>query len=81
MRSFTDSDGQSWVASAREENTPRHHSRWYLVLHPADAPEQLMAVPEIRWQTKASAVRTLQTMSEFELRRRLGLVKDRHARA
>jgi hypothetical protein len=26
----------AWVASARQEDTPRHHGRWFLVFHPAD---------------------------------------------
>jgi hypothetical protein len=34
-------------------------------------------MPEVRWQTRASAERTLATMSEFELRRRLHLVQRR----
>lgn len=81
MRTFVDSEGGSWVASAREENTPRHHGRWYLVVHPANAPDRLMPMPEVRWQTRASAERTLRTMSVFELRRRLGLLRRRLARA
>jgi len=80
MRTFVDGEGASWLASVREENTPRHHGRWYLVMHPADAPEELMAMPEVRWQTRPSAERTLKTMSEFELRRRLALLRRRLAR-
>jgi hypothetical protein len=67
------------VATAREENTPRHHGRWYLVFHPGDAPDRMIVMPEVRWQTRASAQRTLETMSEFELRRRLDLIRRRLA--
>ncbi|MEJ2678101.1 MAG: hypothetical protein P8174_03385 [Gemmatimonadota bacterium] len=78
MVTFKDDDGREWVATAREEDTPRHHGRWYLVLHPADSVEPELTVPEVRWQTMRSAERTLETMSVFELRRRLRLGVGRH---
>jgi hypothetical protein len=77
MRTFLDAAGRAWVASAREESTPRHHGRWYLVFHPEGGPDDLFAMPEVRWQTAATAERTLRTMSEFELRRRLDNVLRR----
>lgn len=79
MKTFTDEQGREWVATAAEEDTPRHHTRWYLVLHPADADAPRLVVPEVRWQTRATAQRTLGTMSEFELRRRLRLGRGRSA--
>ena len=75
MRTFSDEDGIGWVASAREEDTPRHHTRWYLTIEGADG--VVFRVPEVRWQTRATADRTLRTMSEFELRRRLHIVRER----
>lgn len=78
MRTFTDVAGNEWVAEAREENTPRHHGRWYLVFRPATG-AQLYEMPEVRWQTRSSADRILNTMSTFELRRRLKSVRARHA--
>lgn len=80
MRTFTDESGAAWTASAREERTPRHHGRWYLVFHPASdasAGAPLLSMPEVRWQTRATAERTLGTMSVFELRRRLRSVLER----
>ena len=77
MRTFSDEAGRDWVATAREEQTPRHHGRWFFVLHPADQPTLELSEPEVRWQTAASADRTLRTMSVFELRRRLGIVLGR----
>ena len=71
MREFTDEQGAVWSAFAAEEDTPRHHGRWYLVFHPVGAEVPLLAAPEVRWQSRASAERTLATMSLFELRRRL----------
>jgi hypothetical protein len=81
MKSFSDESGAAWVASAREEQTPRHHGRWYLVFHPENADTAaggaLLTMPEVRWQTRATAERTLLTMSDFELRRRLHIVRER----
>ncbi|HUF12835.1 MAG TPA: hypothetical protein VMN78_07045 [Longimicrobiales bacterium] len=71
MRNFRDDRGRAWTASAREEDTPRHHGRWVLVFHPADDLAALIPLPEVRWQTAQSAERTLRTMAEFELVRRL----------
>lgn len=78
MKRFNGEDGQEWVATAREEDTPRHHGRWYLVLHPAGSDGPELMVPEIRWKSRHTAERTLQTMSEFELRRRLRIAARRH---
>lgn len=77
MREFFDENGEAWVASAREEHTARHHGRWYLVFHRAGDEATLLPMPEVRWQTHATAERTLRTMSEFELRRRLTTVSAR----
>jgi hypothetical protein len=77
MKSFRDGDGGEWIASAREEDTPRHHGRWFLVMHPAGDEGAWLAMPEVRWQTRATAERTLLTMSDFELRRRLNMVRGR----
>ena len=75
MKTFSDENGSSWVASAREEETPRHHTRWYLVFEGSDG--AVLATPEVRWQTRSTAARTLRTMSDFELRRRLRIVRER----
>ncbi len=71
MRSFTDEHGRAWVAGATEEDTPRHHGRWYMIFRPADAEAPLLDLPEVRWQSPGEAERTLGTMSLFDLRRRL----------
>lgn len=71
MRNFNDDQGREWTATAREEQTPRHHGRWHLAFHPANDAGALIPLPEIRWQTAESARRTLNTMAEFELVRRL----------
>lgn len=81
MRTFQDLEGRAWTASAREEQTPRHHGRWYLVFHPEDAGEPVLAMPEVRWQSRASAERTLRTMGTWELQRRLQWLVDRETPA
>jgi hypothetical protein len=78
MKRFTAEDGREWVATALEEDTPRHHGRWYLALHPADDTELELAVPEVRWKNRHTAERTLATMSDFELQRRLRIAARRH---
>jgi hypothetical protein len=78
MKQFTDERDEQWVATAIEEQTPRHHGKWYLVFHPANNAEQHFPVPEVRWQTAATAARTLRTMSDFELRRRLNSALERY---
>jgi hypothetical protein len=50
-----------------------------MILHPQDDEAGLLVLPEIRWQTRASAERTLETMSLFELRRRLDIAQRRAA--
>lgn len=77
MRSFKDENGRVWIATALEEETPRHHGRWYLVFHPEGQPDAVRPVPEVRWKTRASAERTVRTMSETELRRRLRAARER----
>ncbi len=77
MRDFTDEQGAVWTATAVEEDTPRHHGRWYLVFHPAGGEVPRLAAPEWRWQSEPEARRTLDTMSLFELRRKLAGVKRR----
>lgn len=77
MRSFSDEMGRGWIATAHEEMTPRHHGRWHLVLHPEGAPSETLMLPEVRWQTRETAERTIRTMSETELRRRLRIARGR----
>lgn len=81
MRAFHDEAGRDWLATAIEEQTPRHHGRWHLVFHPADDPSAVQPMPEVRWQTAATADRTIRTMSEFELRKRLAIALGRRGDA
>ena len=71
MKTFKAENGETWVASAAREDTERHHGVWYLVFHPEGQPAERLPAEEVRWQTRATAERTLRTMSDFELVRRL----------
>lgn len=72
MREFTDASGRTWIASFREEQGPDYKGRLFMVLEPADAsPSEPLELREVRWNSERTARRTLQTMSPFELRRRL----------
>jgi hypothetical protein len=77
MREFVDVNGDAWVATALEEDTPRHHGRWFLVFHPRGDDQRWLPMPEVRWQNRPTAERTLRTMGEFELRRRIHLLLER----
>jgi hypothetical protein len=77
MRKFTSEDGREWVATAAEEDAPRHHGRWYMMIRPVADPDVELVLPEVRWQTPYTAERSIRTMSEFELRRRLRMATNR----
>jgi hypothetical protein len=79
MKTFRDENGQAWVATATREDTERHHGTWFLIFHPEGDLKRRLDVGEVRWQTRATAERTLHTMSEFELRRRLHSAMARHS--
>ena len=70
MREFTDADGRNWTASICEEEGTDYKGRLYLVMTPAGegAP---VALQDVRWNSARTARRTLETMSDVELRRRL----------
>jgi hypothetical protein len=77
MIAFEDEQGRRWVATVREEDTPRHHGRFYLVFHPEGDDLGSWPLTDVRWQNAPTAERTLRTMAVFELRRRLGLALRR----
>lgn len=75
MKTIVDETLGQWTVTAHEEQTPRHHGRWYLVFEGPDG--TVLPMPEVRWQTRVTAQRTLLTMSDFELLRRLHIVRER----
>ena len=78
MREFTDAAGRRWVASAASEDGIDYKGRLYLVLRPADgADADPLELRDVRWNSERTARRTLQTMSEVELRRPLRSARGR----
>jgi hypothetical protein len=71
MRTFTDSSGRTWHAFVREEPGTDYKGRLHMVLRPEDGEGPEYPLEDIRWNTEQTARRTLETMSTFELRRRL----------
>lgn len=78
MRQFEDSDGRGWTASVREEMGTDYKGRYYLVMRP-DGGDDEVALVDIRWNSERTARRTLETMSDVELRRRLRQATGRSA--
>jgi hypothetical protein len=77
MKTFQGEDGREWIATTAEEDVPRHHGRWYMVLRATDGEAVELALPEVRWQTRHTADRSIRAMSEFELKRRLRMATRR----
>jgi hypothetical protein len=72
LRDFTDVNGQVWHATVHEEHGADYKGRFYLVLSPRDHERHgEVALEDVRWNSKSTARRTLDTMSGVELRRRL----------
>jgi len=72
LRNFTDAQGRRWTASAREEKGTDYKGRLHMVLTPHDGgDDHAVALEDVRWNSERTARRTLETMSEVELRRRL----------
>jgi hypothetical protein len=70
MREFTDGAGERWTATVRERPGPDYKGRYYFFLAPASGDDGV-ALVDVRWNSERTAQRTLETMSEVELRRRL----------
>jgi hypothetical protein len=71
MRQFTDPEGRRWEATVREEPGTDYKGRFFLVLRAVDEDGREYPLEDIRWNNERTAARTLETMSEVELRRRL----------
>jgi hypothetical protein len=76
MREFTDENGGAWSAAVRERQGPDYKGRFYLWLEPKSGGEGV-ALVDVRWNSETTAQRTLDTMSEVELRRRLRQARGR----
>jgi hypothetical protein len=80
MRTFPDESGSTWHASVRERQGTDYKGRFYFVVWAeGDTEANALTLPEIRWNTRETAERTLQTMSDLELRRRLRSARGRES--
>lgn len=80
MREFEDASGSTWVATVKERPGTDYKGRYFLFLHPegAEGEEEGVALLDVRWNSEGTAERTLETMSDTELRRRLRLARGRY---
>ena len=79
MRHFDDQDGRSWIATVRESEDLDYKGRFVFVMTAEDDPGHQVALRDVRWNSERTARRTLETMSEVELRRRLRSAAGRAA--
>jgi hypothetical protein len=72
VREFESEDGRPWIAEARRLQELDFKGRYQLVFRPrGGGPDVEVHADEVRWNSDHTASRTLRTMSEVELRRRL----------
>jgi hypothetical protein len=72
MRTFEDDQGHAWVATIRSRPGQDYKGRYYFFLTPENGGEETgVALVDVRWNSERTARRTLETMSDVELRRRL----------
>ena len=72
MREFQDEGGSSWIATVGEEAGTDYKGRYFFVVSSKDdAARSPVSLSDVRWNSQRTAERTLRTMSEVELRRRL----------
>ena len=71
MRNFKDDEGRATRMPPRARSARRATMADGTSCSTPGAPEAIIAAPEVRWQTAESALRTLRTMAEFELVRRV----------
>ncbi len=82
MRKFDDASGATWVATVRERPGTDYKGRYFLSLRPEGGDEkdeeEGVALLDVRWNSRRTGERTLETMSDTELRRRLRLARGRY---
>lgn len=72
MRTFQDEEGRGWVATIRQRPGEDYKGRYYFFVVPEEGGEGAgVALIDVRWNSERTARRTLETMSDVELRRRL----------
>jgi len=78
MREFKDHEGRDWEATIRTREGLDFKGRYHLVLRHRGAEEDdEVELTDVRWNSEKTARRTLETMSDVELRRRLRSARGR----
>ena len=78
MREFKDETGGAWVARVQEIPGDDYKGRFVFVLSRQGDDSGLdYPLDDVRWNSEKTAERTLKTMSETELRRRLRIARGR----
>jgi len=78
MREFQDDKGATWVASVEEKGGADYKGRYGFLIKPkAENGVGEHSLEDICWNSAKTAERTLATMSEAELRRRLSVALGR----
>ena len=78
MREFADENGRVWVGTIQEEPGDDYKGRFYFVFREeAESEGNLVSLTDVRWNSERTAERTLRTMSDVELRRRLRSARGR----
>lgn len=72
MRKFLDDKGRPWTALVARNNSGDYKGRYHLALEDAASSHDVrVEVVDVRWNSRRTAERTVATMSDLELRRRL----------
>jgi len=82
VRRFHAHEGNAWVASIARAEGGDYKGRFYFVVEGEGVGEgRRVFLTDVRWNSSRTAERTLSTMSEVELRRRLRSALGRTSRA
>jgi hypothetical protein len=82
MREFVDGEGRRWIAGVRAGDGLDFKGRYYFVARPAEGgADDEVELQDVRWNGEPIARRTLQSMSDVELRRRLRSARGRADRS
>jgi hypothetical protein len=77
MREFNDEEGRSWTAGIAEREGLDYKGRFHLIFRPTAQEDPTVGLEDVRWNSEKTALRTLETMSGVELRRRLRSARGR----
>lgn len=77
MKRFQDDEGRTWTASIGERPGDDYKGRYFFVMEPEDGGGEPVELADVRWNSSKTAERTLRTMSDTELRRRLRQARGR----